>query len=142
MDVDKFLDRILFMMRNFGACDDEDVVRACLLDLGLPCHVTGYRFLIYGTAQKHKDPDAMITKDIYPAIAKRFGCTVVQAEAACRRIIQTGWNNRKQNWSHYFSEDKRPSNDEFICVMCEYLAYWEVCKRSYKQLMEDLSQKS
>ena len=133
MNVDLFLDRVVFMARNFGDCDPRCMVRICLMDIGVPCHFDGYKFIARGATVKHENPDAMITKHIYPAIAKEYRCSTMQVEASFRRAVEAAHKNRNDRWICYFPDGKRPSNDEFLGVICELLDFWEVCRRNISE---------
>ena len=129
MNVDQLLTRIVFMAQNFGDRDADCVIKICLMDIGISCGKDGYKYIVSGAVLLHKNPNAMITKHIYPAIAKEFGCSTMQVEASIRRTIHTACDSRNEKWLTYFSEDKRPGNSEFLSMLCEVLSIWEACKK-------------
>lgn len=130
MNVDQLLNRIVFMAQNFGDRDAKCVIKICLMDIGIPCDKDGYKYIVSGAALLHENPGAMITKHIYPAIAKEFDCSAMQVEASVRRTIRAAFENRNEKWITYFSDDKRPGNNEFLSMLCEILYIWEACRRN------------
>lgn len=130
MNVDQFLKRVVFMTRNFGNYDLTEVVKLCLMDIDMPADLDGFKYLVYGVVYFYHNPDAMITKHVYPAIAKEFGCRPTDVEVSIRRAVFKTWKRRNEKWVGYFSETRRVTNSEFISNMAQVLKFWENCRNS------------
>lgn len=96
--------------------------------LNVPTHLDGYRQLCLALPMYAKDPQQLLTKELYPAIAQVCGCKDGRAvEHSIRKAIQTAWRKRNSNvWRKYFPVGPRgtvpcPTNKEFICCLAEYL---------------------
>ena len=100
----------------------EPVIHRLLLDLGTPCHLRGYDYLVKAIEIVVGDPKALegVTKVLYPDVAKAFGTTPSRAERAIRHVIEVCWE--RGNWetlNEHFGNtvdiDKgKPTNSEFI----------------------------
>ena len=130
VDVEQFLRRIIFMAREFGDYEMIDIVKLCLLDIGMPTDSDGYKYLPYGVIFLYENQNAMITKHIYPAIAKTFRCHSTHVEIAIRRAIGEAWRHRNENWVRYFPENRRLTNSEFVSTLVEVLTFWDTCRKS------------
>lgn len=130
MNVDLFLKRVVFLAKNFGDYDTKDIIKLCLMDIDMPTDIDGFKYLVVAIAFLYVNPDATMTKHIYPAVAKVFGCRSAQVEASIRRAIEAAWRCRNEKWLNYFSEKKRLTNGEFICTMVEVVTFWEICRNN------------
>lgn len=130
MNVDLFLRRVVFMAKNFGDYDLKEIVKLCLMDIDMPTDLDGFKYLISSIVFFYHNPDAMITKHVYPAIAKEFGCRPTDVEVSIRRAIYATWKRHNEKWLDYFSETRRVTNSEFISNMAQVLKFWEKCRNS------------
>ena len=130
MNADQFLKRVVFLAKNFGDYDMQDIIKLCLMDMDMSSDLCGFKHLTYCCVFSYENPDAMITKHIYPAAAKVFGCQSTDVEIAIRRTIEAAWRCRGERWLNYFPGSKRPTNGEFISTMVEVLAFWDTCRKS------------
>ena len=68
-----------------------------------------------------------ITKELYPAIAKKNGTTPSRVERAIRHAIEVAWNRGKietidQLFGYTVQHDKgKPTNSEFIALISDKL---------------------
>ena len=71
------------------------------------------------------NPMASVTKELYPAVARRFGCSGSQVERAIRNAIQGAWSQHPGGaWFQIFQSDAqgivpRPSNSRFISCLAD-----------------------
>lgn len=100
----------------------ERMITEILLDIGIPCHVKGYRYLVTAIGTVLDNPELMnsVVKELYRAVASAHNTTPSRVERAIRVAIECGWDRGDIDiLSHYFgntvSADKgRPTNSEFI----------------------------
>ena len=108
----------------------EDKLSNLFLTLGIPAHIKGYQFLREAIRLVLNKPDMIggITKELYPAIAKRFGTTSSKVERAIRHAIEVAWNRgRVDALNQMFGcrvvyPDARPTNGEFIALIADRLS--------------------
>lgn len=102
--------------------DPDDIIRDLLVELGVPDHLKGHRCLVESLRYtiEHGDMTGVITKELYPAVAKMFNDTPNRVERSIRHAIEVAWE--RCDWdvlSKYFgntvsSLKGRPTNGEFI----------------------------
>ena len=97
--------------------------------LNVPTHLDGYRQLCIALPMFAGNPRLLLTKELYPEVAKRCGCQDGRAvEHSIRKAIQAAWRQRDNvTWRKYFSCSSRshancPTNKEFICRLAEILS--------------------
>ena len=73
--------------------DVDSVIRDALLDLGVPDHILGHRYLVTALAIVVKDHTAAdaITGHLYPTVAKQHDTTGSRVERAIRHAIELAW---------------------------------------------------
>lgn len=96
--------------------------------LGFQTHLDGYRQLRLALPIFARNPQQLLTKELYPAVAKICGCKDGRnVEHSIRKAIQAAWRHRDHAiWRKYFADGVRgavpcPSNKEFICRLAEIL---------------------
>lgn len=102
-------------------------IRKILLDLGAHQNVKGYGYIEEAIEIAYYEPTVMITKEIYPKVAREFKTSYSRVERNLRTIIEYIWENG--NWSVIMEifghrdniTTKRPSNGEFILSVANYL---------------------
>lgn len=107
----------------------EDKLSNLFLTLGIPAHIKGYQFLREAIRLVLDKPDMLggITKELYPAIAKRFGTTSSKVERAIRHAIEVAWGRgRVDALNQAFGcrvvyQDMKPTNGEFIALIADKL---------------------
>lgn len=73
---------------TIATCIDE-----ILLDLGIPCHIKGYGYLITAIGAVVKKPNLVsaVTTELYPAVAAKHGTTKSRVERAIRHAVEVCW---------------------------------------------------
>lgn len=120
------LDELRYLMTADNAKDRQmsiaERIDQILLELGVPERVYGYRYLQVALREVVKDPELafLITKVLYPMIAKECDTTKSRAERAIRHAIETGWDRCDYDTQvKYFGSTVnpnkgKPTNSEFI----------------------------
>lgn len=118
------LAELAVLMKKPQNCADgaEEIARSLLIELGMPEHILGSKYLIKAIelAVQNKSLIESMTKGLYPAVAQCFGTTGKRAERAIRHAIEVSWDRGDIDVLHrYFgftvSNIKgRPTNSEFI----------------------------
>lgn len=99
-----------------------------LRQLNFPTHLDGYQQLCVALPLFTRNPQQFLTKELYPAVARHFGCKDHRAvEHSIRKAIQAAWRHRDNAvWRKYFSLGAHgslpcPTTKEFLCRMAEVL---------------------
>lgn len=98
-------------------------IAAALDALGIPSKLRGSKYLVEAVTLMAKDPSQCITKELYPAIGKKFGIDGSRVERCIRTAIAKGWENgNRAVWEKYLDADargvmERPSNTAFIVCL-------------------------
>lgn len=104
--------------------DPYAILSEILISLGFAAKMRGFPCLKEAIIQMERDPHQMVTKELYPAVAKAFpGKNAAQVERSIRNAIHTIWQRHgAQLWSGYFPHSTRPpSNAQFLAQMAEVL---------------------
>ena len=107
--------------------DVETEVTNLIHEVGVPAHIKGYQYLRESILMAIEDMDILnaITKQLYPAIAKKFDTTPSRVERAIRHAIEVAWSRGKmdtleQLFSYSISMGKgKPTNSEFIALIAD-----------------------
>lgn len=107
----------------------EDQVRALLLEMGIPDHLKGHRYLVYALCATVAEPrlGMSLSHRLYPAVARQFDATTAQVERAMRHAIEVAWDRGDwQVFGRYFGNTVsahrgKPTNGEFIARMVNVL---------------------
>lgn len=105
----------------------ERYVTDIMLDLGVPAHLRGYRYLREAVLMSMDDMELVgsVTKLLYPEIAKKFRVTDQKVERGIRNAIEVSWDrgNKEtfQDLFGYSAEDgrSRPTNSEYIARLAD-----------------------
>lgn len=89
--------RELMTDQNQGGSPDMTLlIGEALKDLGVPCGIMGYQYLLDAISATVVDPNAvrnMTNRDgVYEVVVKRNDTTFSRAERAIRHAIEVGWN--------------------------------------------------
>lgn len=87
-------------------------------------HLDGYRQLSVGIPVFARNPNMLLSKELYPAIADYFGCKDARTvEHSIRKSIADAWAHRDPAvWESYFpTASSPPTNKEFISRLAEKL---------------------
>lgn len=98
-------------------------------EIGVPAHIKGYQYIRYAISMVVDDVDLLsaVTKELYPAIAKKFNTTPSRVERAIRHAIEVAWNRGKIDtidrlFGYTVHTDKgKPTNSEFIAIIADKL---------------------
>lgn len=103
--------------------DPQSLVSELLLSLNIATRHKGFAYLREAVVLMTQDPRQSITKELYPAVAKRCGCEKEHVERSIRSALEAAWKRRDpQVWQLYFPDAlHRPTNAEFISRLAEAL---------------------
>lgn len=98
-------------------------------EIGVPAHIKGYQYIRYAISMVVEDVDLLsaVTKELYPAIAKKYNTTPSRVERAIRHAIEVAWNRGKIDtidklFGYTVHTDKgKPTNSEFIAIIADKL---------------------
>lgn len=104
-------------------------ISTILKDLGVAASLSVYRYLRYAIGLVINDMSLTnhITKELYPAVAKKFNTTPPRAERGIRHAIETGWlrgnaDLESKMFGYSVRADKgKPTNSEFIATVADYI---------------------
>jgi len=103
-------------------------VSQLLHNLGIPSHIRGYKYIREGISMiQNNDSVALITKEIYPQIAKKYDTTPSRVERAIRHAIEVSWIRgdlalMEDIFGFSVSCDKaKPTNSEFLSTIADRL---------------------
>lgn len=107
----------------------ESAVTAIIHEIGVPAHVKGYQYLREAIVLAANDPDILdaVTKELYPAVAKKFSTTSPRVERAIRHAIELAWDRGnvetlQKFFGYTVSNSKgKPTNSEFIAMIADCL---------------------
>ena len=95
----------------------------------MPAHIKGYHYLRDAIKMAVDDMDLLgaVTKELYPAIAKKNNTTPSRVERAIRHAIEVAWNRGRLEtidslFGYTIQNDKgKPTNSEFIAIIADKL---------------------
>lgn len=107
--------------------DLESVVTDFIHELGVPAHIKGYQYIRTAIMMVVNNMEMLnyITKQLYPAIAKKYGTTSSRVERAIRHSIEVAWSRGKpETMNDIFgytidTEKGKPTNSEFIAMVAD-----------------------
>ena len=107
----------------------EALVTNIIHEIGVPAHIKGYQYLREAIMVVVQDIDVInqIAKQLYPAIAERYGTTPSRVERAIRHAIEVAWARGKNEaveniFGYTISASKgKPTNSEFIAMIADKL---------------------
>ncbi len=105
----------------------EKYITDIMLEIGVPAHLKGYRYLRDAILLSGRDMDVVssVTKLLYPTIAKRFRTTDQKVERAIRNAIEVSWERGNEDTFEKlfgYSAAKgrnRPTNSEYIARIAD-----------------------
>lgn len=98
-----------------------------LFFLGFIMKHQGFSHLQEAIMIEMKAPGRSVTKELYPAIARKSGCSQATVEHTIRTAIQCAWEKRNDSvWQQYFPPDAsgsipRPTNSTVITRLAQAL---------------------
>lgn len=98
-------------------------------EIGIPAHIRGYLYLRDAIILVVGEISLLnaVTKELYPAIAKKYSTTPSRVERAIRHAIELAWDRGNVNYlnevfGHTVRIDKgKPTNSEFIAIIADKL---------------------
>ena len=120
--VKAYVDKAEYQEQNL-----ENDVTQMLHEIGIPAHIKGYQYLRDAITMSVNDKEILnaITKQLYPAIAKKFDTTPSRVERAIRHAIEVAWSRGKMDtinelFGYTVSTGKgKPTNSEFIALIVD-----------------------
>ena len=106
-----------------AAPDPQSAVTRMMLDLGVPTKLLGFDCLRDAVLETIRKPGQLLTKELYPRVARIHGGNAQQVERCIRSAIDAAWNHRdEQVWRLYFTPMgsgglKKPTNSEMITCL-------------------------
>lgn len=96
-------------------------------EIGVPAHIKGYLYLREAIKTVVNDIEMLsaVTKELYPAIAKKYNTTASRVERAIRHAIEVAWSRGKVDtinnlFGYTIHNDKgKPTNSEFIAMVAD-----------------------
>ncbi|MCI8617353.1 MAG: sporulation transcription factor Spo0A [Clostridia bacterium] len=96
-------------------------------DLGVPAHIKGYHYIREAIIMAVNNMSIVnrITKEIYPAVAYKYGTTPSRVERAIRHAVETAWGRgdlktTRSIFGYTVSISKgKPTNSEFIAMIAD-----------------------
>lgn len=109
----------------------EQIIADVLVDIGVPCHISGYSYLTTAirAVVENNDLISTITKELYPTVAKEHNSTASKVERAIRHAIECCCDRSDFDtiWRYFgntISSDKgKPTNSEFIARMANVVRF-------------------
>ena len=105
--------------------DPRHTVSNILQELGLSTKLNGFGYLREAILEDLRCPGQMITKELYPKVAKICEANAIQVERSIRSAINKAWVRRDEAiWKQYFRCNPdgtlcKPTNAVFISVIAE-----------------------
>lgn len=112
---------------EIAACRSENMRRAGLLlsRLGVTANYSGYHYAAYGVALAMEDPERLqlVTKWIYPDVAKKFRTTTDSVRKNIRKVIDLAWQRNHAMITQIAMYDlkQKPGTAEFLAMVVVYL---------------------
>ena len=80
--------------QNNAAIDLETEITNIIHEIGVPAHIKGYMYLREAITLVVNDIELLsaVTKELYPAIAKKYNTTASRVERAIRHAIEVAWS--------------------------------------------------
>ena len=96
-------------------------------EIGVPAHIKGYLYLREAIKIVVNDIELLgaVTKELYPAIAKKYNTTSSRVERAIRHAIEVAWSRGKVDtinnlFGYTIHNGKgKPTNSEFIAMIAD-----------------------
>ena len=105
----------------------ERYVTSLLLQIGIPAHMDGYKYLRQALITAVTQPDVLdcLSRNLYPAIARACDTTAIRVERSIRHAITLTWERagsstfNKILGRYACALGEKPTNREFIALMSE-----------------------
>ena len=115
------------LTKQIKESDLEYQVSEILHTMGVPAHIKGYSFLRQSIIMVVNEPEviSLVTKRLYPDIAKLNNTTASRVERAIRHAIEVAWDRGNvETMNDYFGYTinnmrGKPTNSEFIAMIAD-----------------------
>lgn len=102
-------------------------VTTMMHQLGIPAHVKGYQYIRDAILMVIEDVSLLgaVTKELYPAIAKKYNTAPSRVERGIRHAIELAWerghmDTLKRIFGYSMNiERQKPTNSEFIALLAD-----------------------
>lgn len=109
--------------------DLETEITNIIHEIGVPAHIKGYMYLREAITLVVNDIELLsaVTKELYPAIAKKYNTTASRVERAIRHAIEVAWSRGQVDTINKLfgytihNEKGKPTNSEFIAMVADKL---------------------
>lgn len=103
----------------------EEVIDSILTEIGMPCHLIGYNYIVYAIKISIENPDVLnsIVFGLYQTVAMKYDTAASRVERGIRSAIESAWNRTnfdviEKYFGNTISFTKgKPTNSEFIARM-------------------------
>lgn len=103
----------------------EEVIDSILTEIGMPCHLIGYNYIVYAIKISIENPDVLnsIVFGLYPTVAMKYDTAASRVERGIRSAIECTWDRAdfeviEKYFGNTISIKKgKPTNSEFIARM-------------------------
>lgn len=96
-------------------------IQNLLWKLGVTGNYIGYHYACCAVYYSIEQPDCLllVTKCLYPYVAKRYGTTSAAVERSIRTILDIVWQKSRENLEHFAQHElsKRPTVAQFISIL-------------------------
>ena len=125
----KTSDKFFMEPIRFDEYSIEVRVTQILHEIGVPAHIKGYHYLRDSIMMSVRNPEIInaVTKQLYPAVAKKYATTSSRVERAIRHAIEVAWDRGNVDvLNSYFgytihNDRDKPTNSEFIAMISDRL---------------------
>ena len=119
--------------QNVGYTKNSDLeidITNMIHEIGVPAHIKGYQYLRDAISMVVDDMDMLsaVTKELYPAIARKFATSSSKVERAIRHAIEVAWSRgridmlNKAFGCRIALPEEKPTNGEFIALLADKLS--------------------
>ncbi len=122
-----------------SVCEEalEMLITKTLHLLGIPAHLRGHNYLREAIIMAINDPDAvgLITKIIYPDIAKMYTTTPSKVNRAMCHALDVAWDRGlggPLTTAIFPAKTSKPKNSEFILELANYITSHELIEKDNK----------
>ena len=108
----------------------ERLITSIIHEIGMPANIKGYQYVREAIILTIKDVSMInaVTKELYPAVAKRYNTTSSCVERSIRHAIEVAWERGdldalQRFFGYTVSNSKgKPTNSEFIAMIADHLS--------------------
>lgn len=98
----------------------ENEVRELLINMGMPTHIKGYRYLVYAIDRTFSNPVDLYS-DLYEAVAKKFNASTAKSVEKCMRDAISATDIPPYYVQEVFRGQEHIKNSKFISGVVEYI---------------------